>query len=110
MGDFARPVMREENGQFFILGLPVLFTEKSARARRLGDILLADFSQYVIGMRGVTIDSSGHVLFESDETAFRSILALTAWADGGAHDSAQRHGERHHVVGNTLKQERKRAQ
>ena len=44
-------------------------------AGHLGDILLAEFTQYVSGLRtDVTIDRSGHALVSTDETAFRSIL------------------------------------
>ncbi len=69
------PVMREEDGRFFILGLEVFFTEKVPILGDKGDILLADFSQYIIGLRKeVAIDRSGHLLFATDETAFRAVL------------------------------------
>ena len=69
------PAMSESNGVFRILTLPVIFTEKMQTLGTSGDILLADFSQYVIGMRReVTMDSSMHAGFATDETAFRTIV------------------------------------
>lgn len=71
------PVMREEDGKFYILGLEVIFTEKLPVLGDLGDILLVDFSQYVVGMRGeMTIATSAHFKFDFDETAFRGILRV----------------------------------
>jgi HK97 family phage major capsid protein len=67
--------MKEEAGRFYILGIEVLFTEKVPTLGDEGDIVLADFSQYVVGMRKeVTLDKSGHFGFDKDETYFRSIL------------------------------------
>lgn len=69
------PVMREQDGRFFILGIEVIFTEKVPVLGDQGDIVLADFSQYFVGLRGtMTLSASQHVLFQSDETAFRGIL------------------------------------
>jgi HK97 family phage major capsid protein len=70
------PVLRDgANGGFEILGLPVLFTEKVPAFSSQGDVLLADFSQYAVGLRKeMTLDKSGHLYFDSDETAFRAIL------------------------------------
>jgi len=69
------PVMKEEGGKFTILGIEVIFTEKVPVLGDQGDIVLADFSQYFVGLRGeLTIDKSSHLLFASDETAFRAIL------------------------------------
>lgn len=45
------PVMTEKNGGFSILTRPVIFTEKVEVLGSQGDILLGDFSQYVVGLR-----------------------------------------------------------
>lgn len=68
------PVMTESGGGFKILTLPVIFTEKTEKLGDKGDIMLADFSQYVIGLRSeMRIDVSPHVYFTTDEAAARLI-------------------------------------
>ena len=68
------PVMSESNGEFKILTRPVIFTEKTEPLGSKGDILLADFSQYVIGLRqGMRFDTSIHVGFSTDELLARII-------------------------------------
>jgi HK97 family phage major capsid protein len=75
-GQFV-PVLREANGGWQLLTRPVLFTEKLPAVGDKGDILLADFSQYAIGVRKeITIEKSGHVYFMSDETAWRAITRV----------------------------------
>lgn len=70
------PALRDgAKGGFELLGLPVFFTEKLPAFSSQGDVLLADFSQYAVGLRReMTLDKSGHLYFDSDETAFRAIL------------------------------------
>lgn len=73
-GGDAIPVMKESNGQFSILTRPVVFTEKTEPLGDKGDIMLADFSQYVVGLReGMRFDTSIHVAFETDEILSRII-------------------------------------
>ena len=73
-GGDAIPVMKESNGQFSILTRPVLFTEKTETLGNKGDLMLCDFSQYVVGLReGMRFDSSIHVAFETDEILSRII-------------------------------------
>jgi len=68
------PVLNEKNGQFTILTRPVIFTEKTEVLGDQGDVLLADFSQYVIGLREeMRIDLSQHLYFQTDEGAARLI-------------------------------------
>ena len=68
------PVMTESNGKFSMLTRPVIFTEKTEVLGSQGDILLADMSQYVVGLRSeMRIDLSQHVYFTSDEGAARLI-------------------------------------
>lgn len=71
------PVSNERNGSFSMLGRPVLFTEKLPTLGAKGDILFADFSQYVIGLRKeITLDKSGHVGFATDETHIRCLVRV----------------------------------
>ena len=73
-GGAAIPVMTESNGLFSILTRPVIFTEKTEPLGDKGDIMLADFSQYVVGLRsGMTFDTSVHVHFTTDELLSRII-------------------------------------
>lgn len=75
VGGWGVPVLREESGKFFLFGIEMIWSEKVPVLGDLGDIILADFSQYFVGLRReMTIDRSGHLLFDKDETAFRGIL------------------------------------
>lgn len=68
------PAMTESNGQFRILTRPVLFTEKTSPLGDRGDIMLCDFSQYVVALRsGMTFDTSIHVHFTTDELLSRIV-------------------------------------
>ncbi len=56
------------------MGLPVIPLEHTATVGTTGDIMLADFNQYVMIDKGPTqVASSIHVYFVSDETAFRIV-------------------------------------
>ena len=73
-GGDAIPVMTESNGEFKILTRPVIFTEKTETLGNKGDIMLADFSQYVVGLRSdMRFETSIHVAFETDEILSRII-------------------------------------
>jgi HK97 family phage major capsid protein len=68
------PVLTSSQGKFEILHRPAVFTEKTEALGTQGDVLLADFSQYVIGLkRGMRIDHSIHVAFSTDELVTRLI-------------------------------------
>jgi len=73
-GGSAIPVMSERDGKFTILTRPVIFTEKTEKLGDQGDILLADFSSYIIGLREeMRMDLSQHLYFDTDESALRVI-------------------------------------
>jgi len=68
------PVMTESNGVFKILTRPVIFTEKTEALSSRGDVMLCDFSQYVVGLRsGMQFETSIHVHFTTDELLSRII-------------------------------------
>jgi HK97 family phage major capsid protein len=74
LGGNAIPVMSESNGKFTMLTRPVIFTEKTETLGTKGDIMLADLSQYVIGLRSeMRFDLSIHVAFSTDEVLARLI-------------------------------------
>lgn len=73
-GGASIPVMSESNGQFKILTRPVIFTEKTATLGSRGDIMLCDFTQYVVGLRSdMRFDTSIHVHFTTDELLSRIL-------------------------------------
>jgi len=73
-GGSAIQVMTESSGLFKILTRPVVFTEKTEPLGSKGDIMLCDFSQYVVGLRqGMRFDTSIHAHFTTDELLARLI-------------------------------------
>ena len=68
------PVMTRAGGGFEILTRPVIFTEKTEPLGSKGDVMLCDFSQYVVGLRSeMRFDTSIHVAFTTDEILARLI-------------------------------------
>jgi HK97 family phage major capsid protein len=69
------PVVQESGGEYRILTRPVKFTEKAPALGALGDIMLCDFSQYVVGLRAdVRLEKSMHAGFTSDTSHYRVVL------------------------------------
>jgi HK97 family phage major capsid protein len=63
--------------QAFLNGLPVFFTEKLPALGTKGDVMLVDWSKYVIGMRlDLQIDVSPHFLFRNNQLAWRVIARV----------------------------------
>jgi HK97 family phage major capsid protein len=57
-----------------ILGRPVIVTEKVPAAGTAGDVMLVDFSKYLVGDRmAVQIEASPHVLFQTNQLMWRVI-------------------------------------
>jgi HK97 family phage major capsid protein len=57
-----------------LMGLPVIPLEHTATVGTTGDIMLGNFSQYIMIDKGpIQQASSIHLYFESDETAFRFV-------------------------------------
>lgn len=57
-----------------LMGYPIFFIENCPTLGSEGDIILADWSKYVIGERQtVTLDSSKHYRFRDDITAWRAV-------------------------------------
>ncbi len=72
-GSFV-PVLKENGSGFSLLTRPIIFTEKTEMLGSKGDIILADFSQYVVGLReGMRFDTSIHTHFSTDEVLSRII-------------------------------------
>lgn len=67
-----------------LLGRPIVFTEKCPALGTAGDLVLADLSYYLIGDRQrITVASSKHVRFTTDETAWRFVKRVDGqpWVD-----------------------------
>jgi len=92
-GGSVVPALTESNGEFRMLTRPCIFTEKLPALGTVGDIILADLSQYSIGLRKeISLEKSIHVGWQNDTSGYRSILR----ADGqGRWSSAltPRHGD-----------------
>lgn len=77
--------------QVFLNGLPLFFTEKLPKLGVNGCVALADWSRYVVGMRlDFQIDVSPHLLFRSNQLAWRVICRLDAkpWLNAPITDQA----------------------
>lgn len=64
-----------------LMGLPVIWTEHCQTLGTKGDIYLCDWSQYLVGQKagrgaGLKFDTSIHLYFLSDETAFRFVYRV----------------------------------
>lgn len=71
------PPGQNGNQYAMLLGRPVIPTEHSASLGTLGDVLLADFSQYLVIDKGAPKSASSiHVRFQNDETAFRFVYRV----------------------------------
>jgi len=57
-----------------LFGYPLIFSEHCPVLGTAGDLILADWSKYLIGDRkSITIDSSKHYRFQNDITAWRAV-------------------------------------
>ena len=74
-GGSAIPVLSSDaSGTWRILTRPVIFTEKTETLGSRGDVLLADLSQYCVGLRAeMRFDKSIHKYFTTDESLARLI-------------------------------------
>jgi HK97 family phage major capsid protein len=64
-----------------LMGRPLIFTEHCRSVGNKGDIYLADFSQMLLGQkkgRGITADTSIHLKFDYNQTAFRFTFRVDA--------------------------------
>lgn len=69
------PVLTESNGQFYMLGRPVLFNSHMPVLGQANDIMLVDLSQYAVGIRrGLTLEKSIIPGWTRDLTSFRALL------------------------------------
>ena len=71
------PVFKEEASRFTLLGKEIIFTEKCPALGSKGDLILADLSQYSIGMRKeIALDRSNVPGWMEDMTDYRVIVRV----------------------------------
>ena len=77
------PLVTTSNGQFSLLGKPLLVTEKLPTVGTKGDVLLFDPQQYLVGMRrALTLVRSNQAALESDAIAILGTMRIdgqSAW-------------------------------
>ena len=73
VGGFQTPIVNfDQNGQARIFGRPVVPVEYCSTLGTVGDVILADMSQYLVADKGgIKSAASMHVRFVYDEMAFR---------------------------------------
>jgi len=60
-----------------LLGLPVMVSEHASQVGTLGDIMLVDWSQYLVGLRkDVVMERSAAPSWASDELDYRVVLRV----------------------------------
>jgi HK97 family phage major capsid protein len=75
----------------FLNGLPLFFTEKLPSLGTKGDVMLVDWSRYVIGQRlDVQIDVSPHFKFQNNQLAWRVVARCDGkpWLNSTIQDAA----------------------
>lgn len=75
----------------FLNGLPIFFTEKLPSLGTKGDVMLVDWSKYVIGQRlEMQIDVSPHYLFRNNQLAWRVVARCDGrpWLNSFISDAA----------------------
>lgn len=84
-GTAAQAITAGPDGSLRIFGRPAVVTEACSAVGDVGDVILADLSRYVVGLRAdATIARDQSRYFDSDETAFRLIIRV----DGQPADAA----------------------
>ena len=75
-------VVNSQDGIKRILGAPIILCEYTPALGSTGDIMLCDFSQYLLSLNKSPIESSIHVQYVTDETAFKlryRVDGASAW-------------------------------
>jgi HK97 family phage major capsid protein len=84
LGGEVIPVLNQTGGTFTILTRPVVFTEKLPALGTKGDVLFADLSQYVVGLRQeIVIEKSVTPGFTRDTIYYRGKVraaGMSTWA------------------------------
>lgn len=86
VGTGGVPVFMPANGAAGVpyntlFGRPLIFNKHASTLGTVGDIILGDWSQYLVGMKAGQgaagkFDSSIHLKFDADQTAFRFVFRI----------------------------------
>jgi HK97 family phage major capsid protein len=77
VGGSAVPILETDGDTFRMLTRPVIFTEKLPALGSAGQLLLADFSQYTIGLRReITLEKSLAPGFQTDAATYRALCRM----------------------------------
>ena len=76
-GISASQYLSFQGQSYYLLGKPVLFSEKMQQLGTVGDILLVDRSKYAVGIRKeISLDISDQILFKTIEKAYRGWMRV----------------------------------
>lgn len=76
-GAMVHPIAVGPDGGLRCFGLPMVVTDAAATLSAQGDVILADMTRYLIGMRqDVTLARDTSRYFDSDEVAFKLTMRL----------------------------------
>ena len=79
------PAMTESNGQFKLLGRPVIFTSHMPSLGDANDIALVDLSQYAIGIRrGLKLEKSNIPGWSADVMSYRALVRFDGQGTWGS--------------------------
>lgn len=75
-GGSVVPLFTESGGTNRLDGIPIIFTDHCQTLGTVGDIILGDWRQYLVGQKaaGLQTATSIHLRFDYDETAFRFVM------------------------------------
>jgi HK97 family phage major capsid protein len=76
-GSWVSP-MREESGNFYLMGRPVYFSSHCSTLGTEGDLVYFDPQSYAVGLVGGSLrfDFSDHTFFTSAQRAFRGLIRV----------------------------------
>jgi HK97 family phage major capsid protein len=76
-GGYSEPILKQQGDAFFVMGRPVIITEKCPTLGAKGDLILVDWSQYALGLRKeISIERSNAPGWTEDATDWRTIIRL----------------------------------
>jgi HK97 family phage major capsid protein len=76
-GGYSEPILKQQGEAFFMMGRPVILTEKLPAVGDKGDLMLVDWSQYALGIRReITIERSTGPGWMEDALDWRAIIRV----------------------------------
>lgn len=92
-GGFSEPILKQQGEAFYMMGRPVILTEKLPSVGDMGDLMLVDWSQYALGLRkDITIERSNAAGWTEDALDWRAIIRVDGQGKWNA-PVTPRHGD-----------------